>query len=370
MPNIDDWQHAGLYDPTSPAADERHALLDFLSEQGLSIDDMRDAERHGRLFALAGDRILRGGLPTHSLVSVAAELDRDVELIAEIWRALRFHDTDSPNAPAATDNDVRAIRTALVLVDILGVDNALGLFRTYGRSLSQVADAASAAFRSVPEVSVRRSGSELTTAKTWADTMRFLADISHLLDVTHRHQIDASRRFFEASGTETEMFDTDRQVRLGVAMVDLSGFTALSQVLLPEDLVELLERFERTTHEVAARNDCRTVKFIGDAALVVSANAASVTSFGSQIVEAFTESPAARAGLAFGDVVAREGDYFGPAVNLAARLIGAAPPASVVASASFANQLHAAWESHPIGTHDFRGFDEPVEVVRISRRDE
>jgi adenylate cyclase len=42
--------------------------------------------------------------------------------------------------------------------------------------------------------------------------------------------------------------------------------------------------------------------------------------------------PPARAGLACGSVVTREGDYFGPVVNLASRLVEIAKPGSVIAS--------------------------------------
>src|SRR2546423_372646 len=47
---------AGLYDPGSPGADERRELLEFLIEQGCSIEEMHAAHERGRLFALAGDR--------------------------------------------------------------------------------------------------------------------------------------------------------------------------------------------------------------------------------------------------------------------------------------------------------------------------
>jgi adenylate cyclase len=42
--------------------------------------------------------------------------------------------------------------------------------------------------------------------------------------------------------------------------------------------------------------------------------------------------PTVRAGLAFGPLLAREGDYFGPMVNLASRLTEVARPGTVLAS--------------------------------------
>src|SRR5205085_1314001 len=54
--------------------------------------------------------------------------------------------------------------------------------------------------------------------------------------------------------------------------------------------------------------------------------------------------PEARAGLAGGTVLAQEGDYYGPVVNLASRLVELARPGSVLAS----SELHAALADDPM----------------------
>jgi adenylate cyclase len=41
-----------------------------------------------------------------------------------------------------------------------------------------------------------------------------------------------------------------------------------------------------------------------------------------------------RVGLAYGDVLAHEGDYYGPVVNLASRIVNIALPGAVVVSES------------------------------------
>jgi adenylate cyclase len=46
-----------------------------------------------------------------------------------------------------------------------------------------------------------------------------------------------------------------------------------------------------------------------------------------------------RVGLAFGEVLAREGDYYGPVVNLASRIVGIAIPGAVVVSATVQEAL-------------------------------
>jgi adenylate cyclase len=49
--------------------------------------------------------------------------------------------------------------------------------------------------------------------------------------------------------------------------------------------------------------------------------------------------PPARAGLALGPVLERGGDYFGPVVNLASRIVDVARPSRVVVSADLHSHL-------------------------------
>jgi class 3 adenylate cyclase len=362
------WIDAGLYDPTSPTSAERLELLAFLEACGCSLEEMVEAERRDRLFGLAGDIELRGGRRARSVDEIAGDLGRDVASVRAIWHALGFEAVDRNDQPIATDNDIRAIRTAFGFVDALGPDSALGLLRTIGASMSRSADAASGSFRRVNEISLGRSGSELTTARAWFELMQTMTDIGHLLAVTYRHQVAASRSMYEAGATETYLLESPNELRLAVAFVDLSGFTAISQVLASVELAEMLERFEVGIHRGAARHGCRIVKFIGDAAMVVSPDRVDLADFAADIVEATGDPISARVGLGYGDVVARDGDYFGTPVNLAARLIAAAPPGSIVSTSTFVEGLSDVWSNSSIGEREFRGFDRPVDVIELRRR--
>jgi adenylate cyclase len=66
-----------------------------------------------------------------------------------------------------------------------------------------------------------------------------------------------------------------------------------------------------------------------------------------------------RAGLGFGSVLAIGGDYFGTPVNLAARLVGAAAPGQILASADLRDEL-AEWPAIPQEPLILKGFDEPM----------
>jgi len=63
-----------------------------------------------------------------------------------------------------------------------------------------------------------------------------------------------------------------------------------------------------------------------------------------QLVDAYADDqllPPARAGLAVGPVLARDGDYFGPVVNLAARIVDVARPSCVMVSDELRDTLGA-----------------------------
>jgi adenylate cyclase len=88
------------------------------------------------------------------------------------------------------------------------------------------------------------------------------------------------------------------------------------------------------------------VKTIGDEVMFVAGDAASAARIALRLTERSAVDellPEARAGLAGGTVLAQEGDYYGPVVNLASRLVELARPGSVLVS----TDLHAGLADHP-----------------------
>ena len=122
---------------------------------------------------------------------------------------------------------------------------------------------------------------------------------------------------------------------LTVGFVDLVGYTALSQELEQDDIAALVGRFEALAYDTVAEHGARVVKMIGDEVMFVSEDAGAAALIALRLTERSAVDdvlPEARAGLACGPVVAYEGDYYGPVVNLASRMVGLARPGSVLAS--------------------------------------
>jgi class 3 adenylate cyclase len=75
-----------------------------------------------------------------------------------------------------------------------------------------------------------------------------------------------------------------------------------------------------------------------------------------------------RAGLAVGPVISRSGDFYGPVVNVAARLASVASPGEVLATAAVGHEVHAtAYRISEAGSRTLTGVDGEVSVVRIER---
>jgi class 3 adenylate cyclase len=73
--------------------------------------------------------------------------------------------------------------------------------------------------------------------------------------------------------------------------------------------------------------------------------------------------------LAFGDVVTRHGDYYGPVVNLASRLSDEAIPGEVLVDGAVAEAVVVdGLEFEPAGRRLLKGFSDPVRVSTLVDR--
>src|SRR3954454_9081366 len=166
--DVEAWVAAGLYDVDAADADERRELLEFLTEQGCTVEEMTAAHQRGRLFALAGDRIVRPRRDEFTLAEVAARLEMPVDDVRAAWRAFGLVDL-GPDVTVASEEDVEMLRVVRDMASVLGFDAVTGLARVMGSAMARIGDATSTAVRGrLPSMSVAVSGSELATARSFA----------------------------------------------------------------------------------------------------------------------------------------------------------------------------------------------------------
>jgi class 3 adenylate cyclase len=364
--NATEWEQAGLYDPAAPNAADRLALLEYLAEQGCDLEEMVDAEARDRLFALAGDRIFRPSRPRYDCEQAAAVLGVDAATVSRAWRAFGL---PAPVEPVLGEQDLDALRTWLLVRDLLGADTATALARVLGSGMARLAEATSAAMRgdtSIGQTMDRgRSGSEVVTARVYADASMLVPQIGNVLDAVHRHHLEAARRHFEL------VAPTPDSVRCGVGFADLTGFTSMSQAMPMQELSYLLSAFEEASSETVQDAGGRVVKFLGDAVMFVGLTAPATAEIACALVnhpKAAHAGLEVRAGIAYGDLLAQDGDYFGPPVNLAARLVAVADPGEVLAAPAVVPLLDASYGTTEREPQQLRGIAEPVTPFAITRR--
>jgi class 3 adenylate cyclase len=185
-----------------------------------------------------------------------------------------------------------------------------------------------------------------------------------MLDAIHRHHLVSTRTFIE--GVER---GPSSSILCGVGFADLSGFTALTQTLTPAELSSLLTEFGAAVSDMVHADGGRVVKFLGDAVMWVSPQPERLATAALDLVRhprARDAGLQVRAGLAYGPILTLNGDYFGNAVNLAARLVAAAAPGQILVSADVFELLPGwpAIEQEPLL---LKGFDAPVIAYELDR---
>jgi class 3 adenylate cyclase/YHS domain-containing protein len=156
---------------------------------------------------------------------------------------------------------------------------------------------------------------------------------------------------------------------------DIAGFTALTEAHGDEDAADLVSAFcEAVRAELPAAGGSH-VKTIGDALMLHVPDPAGAVGLGLKITGGIMRghgSPAVRVGLHHGPAVERDGDFFGAAVNLAARVSGVAAGGEVLLTgqtAAMAPDLDGVFYE-PRGRHELRNVQEPVELFAAVRTGE
>jgi class 3 adenylate cyclase/YHS domain-containing protein len=158
------------------------------------------------------------------------------------------------------------------------------------------------------------------------------------------------------------------QAEIGTFLfADIAGYTALTEAHGDDDASELAIEFCRELSDITHERGGEVVKTIGDAVMVRHRDPAQAVELGliaAHDVISGHGFPAVRVGMHHGPAVAREGDWFGATVNLAARVAGLAAGGEVLVTAvvrEHAERMPAVRLEHR-GEHRVRNVPGPVEL--------
>lgn len=356
---------AGLHDPNADDAGERLELLDYLLDQGCTLDDLVRADTNDRLVAAASDRLLGRGQPRLDRAAVAAlaDVDVDVAMVASAWRALGFPEPPD-NAEIWWPSDADTFAAFAGAAELFGQDRLSQFSRVLGRAAALVAEAAVAMFMSgirgpleqndLPPLELARAN---VAGQIAADA------VPGVFEAAFRHHFQATGRRVD----DTTFTPGHERAVLCVGFADLVGSTELAHRLDPAGTARLAVDLDRAATDAVAARDGRLVKTIGDGVLFTTTRTGGAIAIARDLL-AWADDDAQleglRIGLSTGPVVWQDGDVHGPVVNLAARLCDAATGSQILVDDGFAT-AHGPDGSPalvPAGTLTLRGFGTPVDA--------
>lgn len=366
-----DFEAEGLLEGVEGAAREaRLELLERLGEEGVPLEELREAVQAARLTLLPVERALAGDGKRYTGNEIAEITGIDVELLQRATAALGIPNSDLDDR-SLTEADLEAARRMKAFRDAgLPEEGLLQTARTIGMGTARIAEANR-------ELIVRTLMQPGDTERDLA--MRFAAAAEHmmplfepiLLYALRSHMIEQIRRdvIGAADLASGELRGT---ADLAVCFADLVEFTRLGEEIAPEELGSVAGKFEEMATAVA-EPPVRLVKMIGDAAMLVSAEPEPLLAAALELIELAEgegeDFPFLRAGLAFGPALAQSGDYYGRSVNLASRITGIARPGSVLLDAATKEAVDGAFSYSFAGERRLKGIDSGVKLFR-ARRDE
>lgn len=148
--------------------------------------------------------------------------------------------------------------------------------------------------------------------------------------------------------------DAERRLS-AVVFLDMVGYSRLMQLSEEQAEAAVLELWGIARPALAARQG-EEVRLFGDGMLAIFDSALNAVRFCLKVLHELAQRNArpdvgeklfARAGVHLGDVARRDGEIYGDGVNIAARLVGVAPPGAAVISAHVHDQIRNVLE-HPV----------------------
>jgi adenylate cyclase len=323
-------------------------MVAALVELGVPDDVARAAVADGRVpLVLASEALDEPVRYSLRDISVGSGLDEDV-----LRRLLASTGVDD----GYTQADLDAAHLFAQLLEVLPMDALVRVARSRSMALAAVARADMAVVRDNILLPLRDQGADdLEIAVALAEHVGRFDRVSRRLLVhdyrRHVRQQLRSELVSLAAQSDTGAIDA------AIGFVDLVGYTALAARVDPTGLDELLDVFEHRVISAAADVDVTVVKFLGDAAMFVASDVHALV----DVLLRLTAEPdtgddmPVRAGIAAGDVLLREGDYYGTPVNVAARLTDVARPWSLLADDDLRGVLEDRYEVKRIRPTRVRG---------------
>ena len=381
---IERYMGLGLVTPQDDGAFDRGdvtrvRLLSALEASGVDLGQLAAAVNEDRFsLAFAGEMVADSvGLTPETHQQVISRLGLEPDFARRLELAIGLP-TSSPTDLIREDDRELLGLVAKAREAGLEDENLARVLRVFGLSVRQIVEAQRQLFRENVEDQLLTQGATFremldSTARTRLALQRIGYRTVYLLlrrfleQVVIENLVERLEQMLEEHGISRA---SDQQTRV-IVFIDLTGYTASTEASGDRQAAEQGGRLVEIAQDFCARYAGRLVKSLGDGVMLRFRGVEAAVLASLEIVETSDEaglSPA-RAGVAAGPVIQRDGDYFGRTVNLASRLVDLARPGQVVVTAEAAALIEGgsiALEHG--GAHELSGFTTPTSVFVARRR--
>jgi adenylate cyclase len=364
---VTDFAAEGLLEGVEGRAREsRERLLRELHEQGVELEELRQAVEEDRLALLPVDRVLSQDealTPREIAERTGVTLDELKSIHAAF--GLPVYDDDDPRFSETDATVAEGLRS---LLDAgIPMERISELNRVVGRSMLQVA---ASSRQMVAEALFAEGRTEYEIATMAAAAARELTPrMAPVLAYAYERHLRELLRSDVLGAADVAAGRPAGAREMGIAFADLVGFTRLGEQLPPEELSDLARRLET----IAAERVCPPVqlaKTVGDAVMLVSKETDPLIETALDLLEAADAEggtfPQLRVGIAHGPAQGLSGDWFGSPVNQASRVTGVARAGSVLATDAVRQVAEHEWRWSFAGERRLRGVG-PTRLFRARR---
>jgi adenylate cyclase len=343
--------------------DARRFLLEWLLERGVTVDELRDAKREGRLALLPTEHVLTRGLSL-SLDDAVRRSGLEREFVERVWRVAGIPVPEGEE-PVVDDEDLEAMKVAKLALDAgMSDEGYVEISRIVGRAAGAIAEA----IVETANEFARPDDSEAEFAIRLEEVTEQLMPVMPILVAfpirQHVRQAIRHQALDQKEGGVAGLRGI-RQLAIGFA--DVVGYSSLSEKGTVREASRVAEALEELAAAVA-EPPVRLVKLIGDEAMFVCEEPDPLVAALLRLNELAQDRdniPGLHLGVAMGEVVARAGDVYGPAVNHASRLTGASNGGQLLVSAEVAAEIGEGFELRELDPVELKGVGEvkPTEVL-------
>ena len=362
-----------------PSDIQRVRLADAFESSGIPIEDIAAVMASGHV-TLAGLDVVFAN-PVASLPKTFRELAEDVgqppDVLRRLYEQLGLPQPMDEERIRADDAEIVPALFAAWDLRELGVPLELmaRFAHIFGENIHRLAQSFGQLWLTGVESVVENSGSEELYRRT-------LHRAAQAIETTEQASAWLIRRFMEHGIVEDivdNVEDAMEEAGLGrrraatlpaIAFLDLTGFTRLTESQGDHEASELAARLAEIVHETSRRHRGRPVKLLGDGVMFHFPDPGGAVPSALELVERIPQAglPPARIGINAGAIVFRDGDYYGRAVNVAARFTDYARPREVLVSDEVRRNAPVEGVAFTeIGTVDLKGVREAVTLHQATR---